>query len=271
MRWMHRIALGAVGLYAGVVALLYVFQRDLMYRPDSIRRVPPSYYEMLKGVQEIELKTPDGLRVYAWYAAPPEGRPTVLVFHGNGGSLRSQRYRLKYFKDANMGVMILGYRGYAGSDGAPSEEGLYTDARAALDWLNAQGIADAHIVLYGESLGSGVATKMASERAFAAVVLESPYTSTVDVAAERFPFIPVHWLMEDRFESLSRIGAVTEPLLIMHGEADEVIPQTFGRRLFDAANEPKEAFWPKMAGHNSIFDLGGFITAAEFIERHVSR
>ena len=271
MRWMRRIALGAAGLYTVVVLLLYTFQRDLMYRPDSIRRVPPSNYDMLADVREIELKTPDDLRVFAWYAPPPEGRPTVLVFHGNGGSLRSQRYRLKYFKDANLGVMILGYRGYAGSDGAPSEEGLYTDARTALAWLNAQGIADAHIVLYGESLGSGIATKMATEREFAAVILESPYTSTADVAAERFPFIPVHWLMQDRFESLSRIGAVTEPLLIMHGEADEVIPQTFGRRLFDAANEPKEGFWPKLAGHNSIFDLGGFVAAAEFIERRVSR
>lgn len=271
MRWMRRIALAAAGLYAAIVLLLYTFERDLMYRPEAISRVPPSYYDMLSDVQEVELKTPDGLRVLAWYAAPPEGRPTVLVFHGNGGSLRSQRYRLKHFKDANMGVMILGYRGYAGSDGAPSEEGLYTDARTALAWLNGQGIADRHIVLYGESLGSGIATKMATEREFGAVILESPYTSTVDVAAERFSFIPVHWLMRDRFESLSRIGAVTEPLLIMHGEADQVIPQSFGRRLFDAANEPKEGFWPKMAGHNNIFDLGGFITAAEFIERRVSR
>lgn len=271
MRWLRWIAIGAVGLYVAAVALLYTFQRDIMYRPDSIRRVPPSYYDMLADVQEIELKTPDGLRVYAWYAAPPEGRPTVAIFHGNGGSLRSQRYRLKYFKDANMGVLVLGYRGYAGSDGTPSEEGLYTDARAALDWLNTQGIADASIVLYGESLGSGIATMMAVEREFAAVVLESPYTSTVDIAAAQFPFIPVHWLMSDRFESLDRIAAVKEPLLVMHGEEDAVIPQTFGRRLFDAANEPKEGFWPKMAGHNNIFDLGGFVTAAEFIERRVSR
>lgn len=271
MRWLRWLLFGAVGPYVAIVVLLYIFQRDLMYRPDSIRRVPPSYYEMLAGVQEVELKTPDGLRVYAWYSPPPEGRPTVAIFHGNGGSLRSQRYRLKYFKDANMGVLVLGYRGYAGSDGAPSEEGLYTDARTALDWLNAQGIGDGRIVLYGESLGSGIATKMAVEREFAAVVLESPYTSTVDVAASRFPFAPVSWLMKDRFESLARIKQVHEPLLVMHGEADEVISQEFGRRLFDAANEPKEGYWPKMAGHNSIFDLGGFLTAAEFIERRVKR
>lgn len=269
MRWMRRIAVGAVGLYTVVVLLLYTFQRDLMYRPDSIKRVPPSYYDMLANVQEVELKTADGLRVLAWYAAPPEGRPTVLVFHGNGGSLRSQRYRLKYFKDANMGVMILGYRGYAGSDGAPSEEGLYTDARTALAWLNAQGIADNRIALYGESLGTGIATKMATEREFAAIVLESPYTSTVDVAEQNFWFIPVHWLMADQYNSLARIADVHEPLLIMHGGADQVIPQKLGRKLFDAANEPKESFWPERAAHNTIFDLGGFAAAADFIERHV--
>ncbi len=116
MRWARSLLVAVVGFYLAAVALLYVFQRDLMYRPDSIRRVAPSYYPMLAGVQEVELKTPDGLRVYAWYAAPPVGRPTVAIFHGNGGSLRSQRYRLKYFKDANMGVLVLGYRGYAGSD-----------------------------------------------------------------------------------------------------------------------------------------------------------
>ena len=269
MRWMRRIAVGAVGLYTVVVLLLYTFQRDLMYRPDSIKRVPPSYYDMLADVQEVELKTPDGLRVFAWYAAAPEGRPTVLVFHGNGGSLRSQRYRLKYFKDANMGVMILGYRGYAGSDGAPSEEGLYTDARTALAWLNAQGIADNRIALYGESLGTGIATKMATEREFAAIVLESPYTSTVDVAEQNFWFIPVHWLMADQYNSLARIADVHEPLLIMHGGADQVIPQKLGRKLFDAANEPKESFWPERAAHNTIFDLGGFTAAADFIERQV--
>ncbi len=124
-------------------------------------------------------------------------------------------------------------------------------------------------MIYGESLGTGIATKVAAEREFAAVILESPYTSTVDVAAARFPFMPVSWLMKDRFESLTRIAQVREPLLVMHGEADEVIPQAFGRRLFEAANEPKEGYWPKMAGHNSIFDLGGFLTAAEFIERRV--
>lgn len=266
-RWLTILGSAVVALYVVIVGVLFFFQRDMMYRPDSIKRVPPSYYAMLGGVQEVELKTKDGLKVYAWYTPAPPGRPTVAIFHGNGGSLRSQRYRLAYFRDAGMGVMLLAYRGYAGSDGWPSEGGLYTDARAALDWLNGQSIADKNIVLYGESLGTGIATKMATERQVAAVVLESPYTSTVDVAAARFPWVPVGWLMSDRYDSLSRIAEVKAPVLIMHGDADEVIPQAFGKTLFDAAHEPKEGYWPQGAGHGSIFDLGGFLKAREFIER----
>lgn len=267
MRWWTKALIGVAGVYAAVVGFMYVFQRDMMYFPDQIRRVAPSYYPMLAGVQEVELKTADGLRVFAWYWPAPSGRPTVAIFHGNGGSLRSQRYRLAYFKDADMGVFLLGYRGYSGSDGWPSEEGLYTDARAALDWLNGQGVADERIVLYGESLGSGLATKMASERPVSLVVLESPYTSTVDVAALRFPIVPVHWLMVDRYESIARIDKVKAPLLVMHGDADQVIPQAFGRRLFEAANHPKEGFWPQGIGHRDIFDTGGFLAARDFIER----
>jgi uncharacterized protein len=258
----------AVGIYVGIVALMYVYQRDMMYFPDQIRRVPPSHYDMLAGVQEVELKAADGIKVIAWYWPPPEGRPTVLLFHGNGGSLRSQRYRLKYFKEANMGVLMMAYRGYAGSEGTPTEEGLYADARAALNWLNGQGIPDASIALYGQSLGSGVATKMAAERELASVVLEAPYTSTVDVAAFRFPIVPVGLLMQDRYESLARIADVHEPLLIMHGDVDWAIPQWFGRQLFEAANQPKEGFWPEGIGHNDIFDNGGFTTARDFIDRH---
>jgi fermentation-respiration switch protein FrsA (DUF1100 family) len=181
--------------------------------------------------------------------------------------LRGERYRVKHFKDAGLGVLLVAYRGYSGNAGAPTEEGLYADARAALDWLDESGVASTSIVLYGISLGTGVATKMAAEREFAALVLEAPYTSTVDVAAFRFPIVPVGWLMEDRFESLARIGAITEPLLVMHGSSDYTIPQRFGRRLFEAANEPKEGFWPHGLGHDDLFDNGGFDTAIAFIRR----
>src|SRR5690606_28994105 len=141
-----------------------------------------------------------------------------------------------------MGVLLVSYRGYSGNPGTPSEEGLYADGRAALDWLAAHGVDGASTVVYGASLGSGVATKMAAERELAAVVLEAPYTSTVDVAALRFPVVPVGWLMKDRFESFARIAKITEPVLVMHGDRDTVIPQTLGRRLYEAVSSVKEGF-----------------------------
>jgi fermentation-respiration switch protein FrsA (DUF1100 family) len=267
MRHLKTALLAAAVLYAAGVTALWAFQRDLMYFPDGAPRVPPSVYEMLGGVHEVLLTTADGIELAAWHAPAPPNRPTVVMFHGNHGSLRHERYRLKRFKDAGFGALLLSYRGYSGNGGAPTEEGLYADARAALDWLAASGVPNASIALYGISLGSGVATKMAAEREVGAVVLEAPYTSTVDVAAVRFPIVPVSWLMTDRFESLARIEAVTEPLLVMHGDRDYVIPQRFGRRLYDAANEPKEGFWPSGVGHNDVFDNGGFAAALEFIHR----
>jgi fermentation-respiration switch protein FrsA (DUF1100 family) len=267
MRHLKTALLAAAVLYAAGITALWAFQRDLMYFPDGAPRVAPSAYEMLDGVEEVLLTTADGIELAAWHAPAPPRRPTVVMFHGNHGSLRHERHRLKRFKDAGLGALLLSYRGYSGNGGTPTEEGLYTDARAALDWLAQSGVPSVSIVLYGISLGSGVATKMAAEREVGAVVLEAPYTSTVDVAAVRFPIVPVSWLMADRFESLARIEAVTEPLLVMHGDRDYVIPQRFGRRLYDAANEPKEAYWPSGVGHNDVFDNGGFATALAFIRR----
>ena len=257
------------GTYLVAVASLWAFQRALIYSPDRVDYVPPSHYEMLAGVQEIGLATSDGVHLKAWYAPAPEDRPTVVMFLGKGGSLRSQRYRVQLFRDAQMGVLLLAYRGYSGNEGEPSEEGLYADARAALDWLEASGVPDRSIALYGASLGSGVATEMAVEREYGALVLEAPYTSIVDVAAARFPLVPVDLLMIDRFDSLSRIDAVEEPLLVMHGAADRVVAQRFGRELFDAADAPKTGFWPEDVGHKDIFDRGGFEVARDFIESRV--
>jgi fermentation-respiration switch protein FrsA (DUF1100 family) len=257
------------GTYLLGVACLWAFQRALIYSPDRVEYVPPSHYAMLEGVEEIALETADGVHLTAWYAPAPANRPTVVMFLGKSGSLRSQRYRVQLFRDARMGVLLLAYRGYSGNEGEPSEEGLYADARAALDWLETRGVPDRSIALYGASLGSGVATAMAAEREYGALVLEAPYTSIVDVADARFPLVPVELLMIDRFDSLARIDDVEEPLLVMHGDADRVVAQRFGRELFEAADGPKTGFWPEGVGHTDIFDRGGFEAARGFIEGSV--
>jgi fermentation-respiration switch protein FrsA (DUF1100 family) len=267
MRYPLRALASLAVLYVAAVALLAGFQRALIYAPDPWTDVAPDHYAMLERVGEVSLQTADGLLLRAWYVEAPAGRPTVVIFPGQGGSLRSERYRLQHFRDAAMGVLLVAYRGYSGNPGAPSEQGLYVDARAALDWLASRGVADASLVLYGASLGTGVATAMAAERTVGAVVLEAPYTSIVDVAAERFPGVPVAWLLRDRFDSFGRIAAVTEPVLVLHGANDKVVPQRLGRKLYAAAGRRKEAYWPANVGHNDIFDRGGFERARGFIER----
>jgi fermentation-respiration switch protein FrsA (DUF1100 family) len=265
------LALSILGTtYLAAVAGLWGFQHAIVYTPEDVEYVPPSHYAMLEGVQEIALETADGVALRAWYAPAPAGRPTVVMFPGKNSALRAERYRLSHFIEARMGVLMVAYRGYSGNDGEPSEEGLYTDARAALDWLQDRGVPESEIAIYGVSLGTGVATEMAAERDYAAVVLEAPYTSIVDVAASRFPIVPVRWLMKDRFDSLARIARLDEPLLIMHGDRDRVIPQRLGRALYDAAKAPKTGYWPADAGHKDIFDRGGFEAARDFIERTVS-
>jgi hypothetical protein len=249
------------------VTSLWAFQRELLYSPDDVPYVQPSHYAMLDGVSEVTLRTSDGLALTSWYARAPSNRPTVVMFPGKSSSLRGQRYRVAKFIDAGMGVLLVGYRGYSGNPGAPTEQGLYRDAAAALDWLQRQGVPSASLILYGVSLGTGVATQMAAERPHAALILEAPYTSVTDVAAHRFPLVPVRWLVRDRFDSLARAALLGKPVLVMHGDADTVIPQALGRQLYAAIRAPKEGFWPQGVGHDDLFDRGGFESAVDFIER----
>jgi len=267
MRYLRNSFLVIGGVYLAAVLSLWAFQRELLYSPDPIAAVEPAHYDMLSGVRDVQLRTSDGLVLHSWYARAPAGRPTIVMFPGKSSSLRGQRYRVAKFIDADMGVLLVGYRGYSGNPGEPSESGLYRDAAAALDWLQAEGVPGGSVILYGISLGSGVATQMAAERPHAALILEAPYTSIADVAAGRFPLIPVRWLIRDRFDSFARAASLVKPLLVMHGDSDTVIPQQLGRKLFAAVNAPKEGFWPQGVGHDDLFDHGGFDAAVAFIER----
>lgn len=245
------IAVAAI-TYGAVVAAMYAFQRKLLYVPDvSLADIAAASFP---GGIIVKTKTQDGIEVAGWYWPPakPDG-PVMVVFHGNAGHHGHRTNRAVAFTGPGLGVFIAGYRGYGGNPGSPTEPGLYADARGVLDWLAAQDVAGDRIILYGESLGTGVAVQMATERKVAAVVLESPYTTIPDVAAGRYPFLPVQTLTRDRYDNLSKIGRINTPLLILHGELDGTVPIKFGRRLFAAAREPKKAVWFPNARHNDIF------------------
>ena len=213
--------------YLALTALMFFAQRALMYFPEKVRTAPAA--AGFAEAQEVSLTAADGERVLAWYVPPRHDHPVVLYFHGNGGSLRLRVDRFQKIVAAGFGLVALSYRGYGGSTGTPSEAGLIADARAAYEFAAAR---HGRIAVWGESLGTGVAVALAAEKPVTHVILDAPYSSTVDVAADLYWFLPVRWLMRDQFRSDERIRQVTAPVLILHGEADDIIPIRYSEKLF---------------------------------------
>ena len=247
--------------YAALVGALYVWQRSLMYFPERAR-TPPAAAGF--DAEEVRLQAPDGETLVAWYRAPDVDKPLLLYFHGNGGSLRLRAARFHELTRNGTGLLAVSYRGYGGSSGSPSEAGLLADARAAYDFASAR-VAASRIVLFGESLGTGVAVALAAERPAAKLILNSPYNSTVELAARQYPFVPVRWLMKDQFRSDERIGAVTAPVLVLHGERDGVIPIASAERLFARIQAPKRFLRFPQGGHDDLDRYGALASVEQFI------
>lgn len=257
------IALGLVAVlaYAGIVGLIYAVQRSLLFPADRARATPTE--AGLPDFEEVALVTADGERLPAWYRPPAPGRAVLLYFHGNGGSLRRLAPRARLLAGDGTGLLLATYRGYSGATGAPSEEGLHRDAEAAHAWL-ARAVPAGRIVLYGESLGSGVAVRLASERPVGGLVLDAPFTSIADVARTLYWFLPVDRLLRDRFDSSSRIAGVKAPLLVLHGDADRVVPFALGERLFADAPGPKRFVRIAGGGHGGNLE-GGLAEVRRFL------
>jgi fermentation-respiration switch protein FrsA (DUF1100 family) len=253
--------------YSALVAFLYFFQRHLIYLPAQFLR-PPSHYG-LSAVEEVTIKTKDGLKLVAWYRAPKENQPILLYFHGNTGHLGNRAEKLATFLDSPIGLLAISYRGYGGSEGSPSEEGLYADASAAVQFAVSRGFSLEQIVLYGESLGTGVAVHAATEfPSVRALVLEAPYLSVKKRAQEKYPYMPVDYILKDHFDSESKIRNVKAPILIFHGHRDEVIPFMHGQVLFALANEPKEGHWYPDVHHTDFSALELIQQLQRFLHRH---
>lgn len=258
-----------LAVYGGIVGGLFIFQRRLLYRP---RRTRPALNDLaLLGVCEVELATADGLRLNSWYLPPRPGCPVIAYFHGNGGNIGYRNERLRRFAQQGYGVLLAEYRGYGGNPGRPCERGLFADGEAALDFLADSGVTPHRLVLWGESLGSGVAVYLAATRDIAALVLEAPFTSVAAAAQRQYPFVPAICLVRDRFDSLSRIARVTAPLLILHGERDRVVPVRHGRALLAAATAPREGWFCPEASHETLAQFGGLEVAITFIQRRLGQ
>jgi fermentation-respiration switch protein FrsA (DUF1100 family) len=250
-------------LYVGGIAVLFFKQRTMLFPIPPVGRTPPAAAGLPEAEEHV-LTTDDGEKVIVWHVPAKPGRPVILFFHGNGDFLAGRVSRFHNLVSDGTGLVALSFRGYAGSTGSPSEEGLLKDAAAAYAFTAARYEAG-RIVAWGFSLGTGVAVAIASEHPVAKLILEAPYTSTVDVAASRLPMVPVSLLMRDQFHSDQRIGRVTVPLLIMHGEADRVINIRFGERLFAMAREPKQFVRFPGGGHDNLDEFGAIDTVRRFI------
>ena len=258
LKWLLVAAAG----YGALLVLMYVFQRSLMYFPDT-KRTPPALAG-LPQAEEVALVSSDGEKLIAWHVPPRAGKKLVIYFQGNAGGLDLRAERFGRLTADGTGVLALCYRGYGGSTGSPSEAGLIRDALAAYDYAVARQPA-ARIVLWGESLGTGVAVALAAERDVGGVILDAPFSSIADVGAAAYPFAPVRWLIKDSFHSDRRIARVHAPLLIRHGEGDAVVPIRFGERLFALANEPKR--FERFAGEGHVItdERGGMDSVRAFL------
>lgn len=260
---------GLIGAYALLVGLIFFAQRSLMYHPGDDTGTPEA--AGLPLARDIRVKTEDGLALVSWYLAPAAGQPVVLYLHGNAGTITDRAYKARILADHGIGVVLAEYRGYGGNPGRPSEAGLYADARANLAWLSEAGHRPEDVVIYGESLGTGVAVQAARELADAGtplrgLVLEAPFTAMADAARFHYPWAPTGLLTRDRYASKEKIAGVGTPVLILHGTRDRTVPLDQGQRLFSLAVEPKSSAWLNGAGHADLYDFG----AAEIVLSFVS-
>jgi fermentation-respiration switch protein FrsA (DUF1100 family) len=256
------IGIAALCVYVGIATVLYVTQRSLMYFPDTTHVTPAQ--AGLAPAEEVALTAADGVGITVWHVAPKDDKPVILYFHGNGGALHYRVERFKKLIADGIGLVALEYRGFGGNAGTPSEHGLIADAEAAYAFASARYPAK-QIVLWGESLGSGVAVAIAAEKPVGRVILEAPFTSTAAVASLRYWYMPVRLLMKDQFHSDKRIGKVTAPLLILHGFQDKTVPYAMGEQMFELANQPKHIVKFLDGGHEDLDTNGALNAVARFL------
>jgi hypothetical protein len=262
----------AVLVYLGLLVLLRLFESNLIYFPGNQRVLIPPPSSLGLPVERVEIPTEDGVRLVGW-AIPAQSDSSglwLLICHGNAGNLSEFDRPLHYarLRQLGLGLLVFDYRGYGESDGTPSEQGLYRDADAAYRFLREiRGVPADGIVVFGHSLGSAVAINLVSRQPVAGLIVEGALTSATDRGREIYPFIPIRWIARSRFSSIDKISGITVPKLFLHAAGDEVIPHAHGRRLFDAAQDPK-TFVELQGGHGDAFDVdsaGYFGSIAKFL------
>tara|TARA_B100000686_G_C16603365_1_gene869866 strand:+ start:184 stop:933 length:750 start_codon:yes stop_codon:yes gene_type:complete len=230
-----------------LVVFIFFYQRNLLYHPFENNYTTD---EANFSYEEIFIPTSNGQKLKAWFHKKDlKQKKTLVFFHGNAGNLSNRIYKLNLIKNFDINFLIVAYRGFSGNKGRPTEEGLYQDARDVLKWINKQEIVDNQIIIYGESLGTGVSIEVAQNKKYAGIILESPFTSMVDAGKHYYFYLPVSLLLKDRYESINKLKNIKIPILVMHGEKDKIVPFYMGKKIFEQANEPKYYYFPKEDDH----------------------
>ena len=251
-------------VYLLVTLGLYVFQRNLLYHPTENNY---SGDKLTVNIEKVKITTEDDIELLAWYHKKDINKyKTILYLHGNAGSLENRIHKVNHFNDMNINFLLLAWRGFNGNAGKPTEQGLYQDAKSAVRWLMNQGISEENIIIYGESLGTGVATEIAQKKNFAGVILESPFTSMVAAGKSKYPIFPIKLLLKDKYESDKKIKNIMSPILVMHGEADQIVPFWMGEKIYEIANQPKYSYFTKYDDHMMEFDENLVLALKAFIK-----
>jgi len=260
-------ALGLILFYILLIIIVFFFQRNLLYHPKVDNYLKDNLVAEPSEIKKIKINTGDKLDLNAWfYDKNIKKFKTIVFFHGNAGSLKNRTYKLNHFKDLSVNFLIVAWRGFSGNKGKPNEIGLYEDARSAVKWLNAKGIQDKNIILYGESLGTAVAVEIAQNKNYAGLILESPFTSMVDMGKKYYPFLPVSFLLKDKYESHKKINKISVPILVIHGKVDKIVPYAMGKKMYELANQPKFFYSQEYGDHMVDYDEKLLLSLKQFIK-----
>ena len=258
------IIIGIIVIYSSLLVILFIFQRNLMYHPQE-----NNYFgdKLEVEIEKVNITTIDNINLLGWFHKKDLNKfKTIVYFHGNAGTLDNRIHKLNHFKDMDVNFLIIAWLGFSGNEGNPSEKGLYIDGQSAINWTLKQGVIEEDIILYGESLGTGIATELAQYKNFAGIILETPFTSMINAAKEFYPYIPVNLLVKDRFENFKKIKNINSPILVMHGEQDTIVPFTMGKTMYQLANEPKYSYFTKHDDHMMVYDEAMIKTLKNFIK-----
>ena len=262
--WLSIISSVIVISYICITLALYIFQRSLLYHPTENNY---SGDQLTVKIEKVKIKTSDNLELLGWYHKKDIKKyKTILFLHGNAGSLENRIHKINNFKELDINFLLLSWRGFSKNKGKPTEAGLYEDARSAIKWLNKKDISNENIIIYGESLGTGVTTEIAQNENFAGIILESPFTSMIEAGKTQYPIFPIKFLLKDKYESDKKIKNIKSPILIMHGKSDKLVPFWMGEKLFYMANEPKYYFFPESDDHMMEFNKDLINSIEKFIK-----